>query len=160
MVKRTGGIRGMVDTEDIVDGAVTAAKVDKTDTYQMEALRITGSSSFGLYTCTATEVAGNAVYLSAADTVAQADATDTTKMPAIGIIVSKPDATSCWVCHHGVVTGLSGLTAGSRYYVSETAGAITTTPPTAGGSVVQIIGVAKSTTELIVMPCLDYSINP
>ena len=44
----------------------------------------------------------------------------------------------------GVMTGLTGLTAGSTYYVSATAGALTTTAPTNARSV----GVAISTTTL------------
>ena len=45
----------------------------------------------------------------------------------------------------GVVTGLSGLTAGTVYYAGV-AGAITSTPP----SLARRVGVAKSTTELVV----------
>lgn len=44
----------------------------------------------------------------------------------------------------GVVTGLSGLTPGARYYLSGTAGAITTTP----GTFARFVGQARTTTEL------------
>lgn len=156
-IRRIGGGggagKGMIDTVDITTDAVTATKVDETDTYQMADLRTTTNSpSHGTHTCTATEAVGNAIYVSAVDTVAQADATNEIKMPAIGIVVNKPSSITCYVVTHGLVSGLSGLTAGSRYFVSETAGAITTTAPTTSGSVVQEIGVALSTTELIVEP--------
>ena len=44
----------------------------------------------------------------------------------------------------GAVTGLSGLTPGARYYLSGTAGAITTTP----GTWPRFVGQARTTTEL------------
>ena len=48
---------------------------------------------------------------------------------------------------HGEIT-LSGLTQGSTYYLSETPGEITTTPPSDPGTIVRIVGVAASTTVL------------
>lgn len=47
----------------------------------------------------------------------------------------------------GRATGLSGLTAGSLYYCSTTAGALTTTPPTNQ----RLIGQADSTTSLVLV---------
>jgi hypothetical protein len=44
----------------------------------------------------------------------------------------------------GAVTGLSGLTPGARYYLSGTAGAISTTP----GAYSRLVGQARTTTEL------------
>lgn len=43
---------------------------------------------------------------------------------------------------------LSSLTLGALYFLSETAGGVTTTPPASSGAVVQPLGVAKSTTAL------------
>ena len=48
----------------------------------------------------------------------------------------------------GEVTGLSGLTADTKYYLDTTDGAITTTPPTNDGNVVREIGIATSTTTI------------
>ena len=48
----------------------------------------------------------------------------------------------------GIITGLSGLTGGTQYYLSETAGGLTATAPTTSGAIVQSVGVALSTTEL------------
>lgn len=63
----------------------------------------------------------------------------------------------------GVVAGLvfgyyttTGLTAGSIYYLSETAGAITATAPTTSLSVVRILGYALSTTVLLFRPDTGY----
>lgn len=51
----------------------------------------------------------------------------------------------------GLVSGLSGLTIGADYYLG-TNGGVTTTIPTASGSIVQYVGRAKSATELVFVP--------
>lgn len=54
---------------------------------------------------------------------------------------------------NGVVTGLSGLTAGAVYYLSAaTAGAMTVTPPSTTGQYVVRLGTALSTTEFQFAP--------
>jgi hypothetical protein len=53
----------------------------------------------------------------------------------------------------GVITGLSGLTGGSDYFLSATIpGGVTTAIPTTANTLVQLIGVAKSATELYFNP--------
>lgn len=101
----------------------------------------------GTYTCLSGDAVGDFVYVSAASTVAKADADDTGKLPCIGVITSKPTATSAVVQTTGEVT-LSGLTAGAIYYLSGTAGSITATPVS---SHAVPIGVAKSTTVLVLL---------
>ena len=49
-------------------------------------------------------------------------------------------------------TQLSGMTPGAKQFLSTTAGAVTETAPNASGNVVQILGVAKSATEMIFAP--------
>lgn len=56
------------------------------------------------------------------------------------------------VYYEGVNNKLSGLTPGASYYLSDTAGLATTTPPTASGSVLQFLGRAISETEMIFEP--------
>lgn len=51
----------------------------------------------------------------------------------------------------GSMTGFAGLATGSSYYVSATAGAITSTPPTNS----RFVGVADSTTTLVLAPNPD-----
>lgn len=43
----------------------------------------------------------------------------------------------------------AGLTIGSKYYASETPGAITATPPSDAGDIIQYIGVAETATEIV-----------
>lgn len=70
---------------------------------------------------------------------------------AIGVVTAKSDATHCTVMTDGLASIFVGLTAGSRYFLSDAvAGAIVTTPPSAGGSFVQEIGEALTATEMVV----------
>jgi len=79
--------------------------------------------------------------------VRKADATDAT-MPVHGYVKDNvtmgSDAT---VYLDGPLPG-TGLTVGSSYFLSETAGLVTTTPPTTSGSVWQRVGVAISATQI------------
>lgn len=99
-------------------------------------------------------VVGNTVAKdSTANQVVLADASNAL-LPAFGIVVDVITTTSCVVRQFGevntvVVTGGGALTPGGTVYLSETAGEITQTPPATAGSVVQKIGFAKSTTEVI-----------
>lgn len=86
------------------------------------------------------------VYLSAADTVLKADCDAASTMPAAGICPSAISAAATGdMVTFGVVTGLTGLTAGDPIYVSGTAGGYTQTKPT-GAQLVQCIGYALTTT--------------
>ena len=57
---------------------------------------------------------------------------------------------SATVYNDGIITGLTGLTVGARYYLSgSTAGAVVATPPTTAAYISQYVGQAKSATELV-----------
>lgn len=51
-----------------------------------------------------------------------------------------------------VISGLTGLTPGARYFLSTTAGAATDTAPSGSGNVAQVIGKALSATEILFRP--------
>lgn len=105
-----------------------------------------------IYTAAVNLAVGEVVYISAANTVDKADAdSDATAKP-IGFAASTVlAAASVGVISDGVISGLSGLTAGVRYYLSATAGAITATPPTGSGNNIIQVGFAKSATELQIL---------
>jgi hypothetical protein len=78
----------------------------------------------------------------------RADAT-TAGTEAKGFVVdSFADGASALVYLSGVNSARTGLTQGARYFLSTTAGGITTTAPTGSGNRVQIVGHAISDTEL------------
>jgi hypothetical protein len=81
--------------------------------------------------------------------VRKADATAAGK-EANGFCVSAiSSGQSGLVYFEGTITGASGLTPGGRCYTSAASpGAITQTPPSASGNVIQFVGVAVSATEV------------
>lgn len=84
--------------------------------------------------------------------IRNANATDNTK-PFQGFILSNvAESASVNVYFPGnVITGLSGLTPGSNYYLSKVAGGIVTdVSGYSGGNVIQYVGIALSATQLFV----------
>lgn len=93
---------------------------------------------------------GEAMYIFGADAVkkAKADAAGTAQVACFATAVITSTGTGNFQ-FDGVLAGLTGLTAGSVYYLSAaTAGAITTTAPSTTGQYVTRVGTALSTTEL------------
>lgn len=97
-------------------------------------------------------VLGDVVYISAADTVrkARADAVGTKDAFALAAQGVNAAAVGNYQTD-GVLGGMTGLTPGAVYYLSPTtAGAITTTAPSASGQYVVRIGIAVSATEMAI----------
>lgn len=90
---------------------------------------------------------GDVVKLTGADTYAKAKADTEANAEVVGIVSAVADANTFTLAMGGDITGLSGLTAGSVYYLSDaTAGALTATEPSTIGSVSKPVLVARSTT--------------
>lgn len=102
------------------------------------------------YTAEVAIAARDVVYISSADNVSPALGDNTSKSYAIGLAKAAAlAAASVEVQSEGVMTGFSGLTAGSRYYLSDSvAGAITTTVPSGSGKTIVQMGYAKSASAL------------
>lgn len=107
------------------------------------------------YVTNATAVAvGDVVRLdTAADgKVLLADADNGEANGPIGVVVNVVDSTHSEVCHAGgIATGLSGLTRGTTYWLSTTGTTGNTLTPTKPGSNAFLVGVAFSSTELMVL---------
>lgn len=117
---------------------------------------VTPASTAALNVCNPYTVAdvggvalGDLVYISAADSVTRSD------VSAAGIAsrvmgmtdAAAADTASVDVCSEGVVTGLSGLTAGARYFANPAvAGGMTVTTPVGTGNTIVQAGYAKSAT--------------
>jgi hypothetical protein len=108
-----------------------------------------GSLLSGLCSCSSGLTVGTVVYFSGASTVDAANAIDLTASPAIGLVYYKPTPTTCIVMYAGEFTGLSGITPDATYFLDDSAGLYSTTPPSAPGEVVQRLGVGKNTTTLV-----------
>ena len=100
-----------------------------------------------VFACASGVAANTCVYLSAAGTVATADAGALATAACLGVVTDKPTTTSCRVRWVGPVDGFTGLSVGSAYFLG-TAGAISTSP---GANVVPV-GIAETTTRLLVLP--------
>lgn len=92
--------------------------------------------------------AGNLVYFSATGTVLKADATAIAKQARGYVKTSFANGTTATVFFDDSNDAVTGLTPGATYYLSLTAGGVTTTPPTTTGQIVQEIGFASSATNL------------
>jgi|SRR5579885_2140746 len=101
---------------------------------------------------------GDIVYISAADTAKKAKADAGATVPAVAVATGTiGNGASGTYQTSGILSGLSGLTAGAVYFLSDaTAGAMTTTAPTTAGHYVQKLGVAISATEFMIDIDLDY----
>lgn len=91
----------------------------------------------------------DAVYISSADTVSKANASSVIPAKMIGFTsASAASAGVVPIVSEGLLSGFSGLTPGARYYLSTTAGLITTTIPTGSGHTIVSTGFAKNATNL------------
>jgi hypothetical protein len=115
-----------------------------------------GASVKQTYICPGTVNVFDVVALSAADTVDKANAANPALSPALGIVLSKPTATSAEVMHYGSIPGMVGLTVGATYFLSSSSGGMSTIPPTGSGVVVQTLGVATSTTTFLAMVTREF----
>jgi hypothetical protein len=133
-------------------GAITTV-----NNYADGVVRGVGQPSLRAFICGAECAVRDAVSVSAANTVAQAQSDDgaPAKARVVGIILAKESATSCLVATDGaIVGGFTGLTIGSAYYLQTTAGALGTGKPTAPDPIVPV-GIAVSTTALLVKVFID-----
>lgn len=93
---------------------------------------------------------GNILKCTGINTFVLAQADSAANAEVIGIVSLVVDADNFFLETAGAITGLTGLTAGSPYYLSPgTPGAYTATRPTTAGQVVKPVFIATSTTTAI-----------
>ena len=97
--------------------------------------------------------AGDLIYINGSGQMLKADA-DSASKAAVGFVLASVSNGASGTAYFGsgLVTGLTGLTAGSVYFLSQTAGAITTTAPTGTNVIQQQVGYATSATTLYFEP--------
>lgn len=90
---------------------------------------------------------GEAIYLSALNTYAKAQANALATSRAVGVVSTVSSPNEFAFVSAGAISGLTGLTAAAAHYLSPTvAGALTTTAPTGAGQFIVSILDAASTT--------------
>jgi hypothetical protein len=92
--------------------------------------------------------AGDFVYISAAGTVLKADATTPAKAARGYVLAAVSNAQPATVYFDESNSSVTGLTPGATYFLSTTAGGVTTSPTTTAGQIVQELGFATSATNL------------
>lgn len=97
------------------------------------------------------------VYVYGADEVRKASASDISTAKTIGFVNEKSTSTTCKIITSGVISGFTNLIANKVYFLSETAGGITTTAPTTSGSVVTQVGIALNQTQMLVRLSYVYT---
>lgn len=108
-------------------------------------------SAPGAWAVPGTVAVGDVVYVTGAFAADVADRSAQATMPAIGVVIAKPLATTATLLYYGEAAVFAGLTVGIEYYVG-TAGAIEAPSAAAPGEVVQRVGVAISATTLLFTP--------
>lgn len=91
--------------------------------------------------------------------VTTADPYTNTKIPAIGVIISKSSSTDCRVQIAGRITVLSGLTPGKLYWLNTNGTATTTVPTGPGTRYVHAVGVALAANVLLWRPQDVYTLT-
>lgn len=112
----------------------------------------------GVLSCPEAVSVLDAVYVTSTGSVDRADADGSGTFPTIGLVKSKPTSTTCIVQRSGELAGLAGLTAGAVHFLSGTPGQVTATAPISAGAAVQYVGVALSSTVLLIIPSLEVVI--
>jgi hypothetical protein len=120
-------------------------------------LSATAASNVFSATCLATDLVGNFAYVTGPYAVTTVDISDSTKIPTIGVIISKSTPTTCVVQWHGEVSGLYvGLIPGKMYFVGSDGRPSATVPVIISGyGYIQKIGVGLNPSTLLVMPSLE-----
>ncbi len=91
------------------------------------------------------------IHISSGLKVRKADASNPAKAADGFVLAAVTSAASATVYYGNLNTQLSGLTAGDKLFLSGSVpGAVTSTPPTTAGYIVQRLGKATGTTEMLV----------
>ena len=113
-------------------------------------------STFAAY-CFSTDAVGDLVFIMGAKVgsryqVTKIDVDDASKIPAVGILISKSSPTECEVQTGGVLKGVySGLTPGKALFAGTDARpSHTYTRPTTGKRWVQMIATALSAADIVI----------
>lgn len=117
--------------------------------------------------CFNIDVVGDCVYIMGPKVgeryqVTRVDNTTPSKMPAVGLIIEKTSPTECVVQTAGLLKNAFGaFTPNTRLFVGDTGRPKQTyTRPTTGLKLIQIIGLAISSTDIIIAPESPVIIYP
>lgn len=131
-----GGVNKKTSSQSIADLAASAGGA--------------GNGTVGVWGDVSAFITGDLLAVKSDGTLVKADASDSTKMPCIGVFIAASGGDPAVIRTVGRgTTGFSGLTTGSTYYVNVGGGA-TTTAPTASGTISQRVFKATGATSAFV----------
>lgn len=110
------------------------------------------------FDCNSTLVVGDHVYEDVAGHVLKL-ADNTSIIPALGVVISKPSSLRCRVLILGARSGYTGLLAGKAVYLSVTGG-VTQDPDSLNPGYQQTLGVAAGTDTVFYMPNANRTYLP
>jgi hypothetical protein len=143
-------LNGPTAADDSLDASFTATSI-------VGALNEIQTGSFpmtslpGEYTVPGAVGVQDIVYITGSSTADVTDRTSAATMPAIGVVIAKPTATTATLAYVGPVSGFATLTPGAEYYIG-TAGGIESPSAAGDGDVVQRAGVAITADILLFNP--------
>lgn len=143
-------INGNITVGGTVDGRDIAA-----DGTALDGLIAAGTSGVSSTVTQASHglAVGDVIRLSGAGTYTKAQADSAANAEVVGIVTEVPNVNTFKVAVAGKVTGLSGLTANTVYFLSAaTAGALTATEPSTLGQVSKPVLISDSTTSGYILP--------
>jgi hypothetical protein len=113
--------------------------------------------------CLSTDSVGDLVYITGDSVggiiqVSKVDITDYSKMPGVGVIISKSSSTDCIILRYGLLN-VTGLTPGSIYFVDSNSRPTLIRPVASPGVkvFVQVIGVAMDSSRLLLNPSFNLT---
>lgn len=155
---KTGGATGITEgtTIDTSAGAGDSGKIPSLDSSgKLDSTFMPTGFGSDTLSLTAGEAlsAGDLIYINGSGQMLKADA-DSASKAAVGFVLSSVSngATGTAYLGGGLITGLTSLTSGAAYFLSQTAGGITTTAPSGTNVIVQSVGYAASATVLVFLP--------
>lgn len=154
----TGGATGVTQesTVDSSAGAGDSGKIPSLDASgKLDSTFMPTGFGSDTITLTAGEAlsASDLIYINGSGQMLKADA-DSASKAAVGFVLASVSNGGSGTAYFGsgLITGLTGLTIGIPYYLSQTAGGITSTAPTGTNVIQQQVGVPVSATTLYFEP--------
>lgn len=113
--------------------------------------------------CLASDVVGDIVHVTG-DSVAgriqvsKVDILESSKMPGVGVIISKSSPVDCIILRYGVL-GMVGLLPGKMYFagIDGKPTLVRPVPPSGGKAFVQVVGVAMDSSRLLLNPSFNLT---
>ena len=161
---RFGGgnlVDAILDEDDMASDDVNALATQQSIKAYVDSFGQPNYNSLLELTADATGVAArDVIAIDASGNATKADADAIATCQVVGFALNTAaSGNTVLIAQVGILGGFSGLSAGSKYYASTTAGGVTTTAPSGSGDVVFQIGFAASATQMVIQPMFVMEIG-